>query len=1843
MKKVLSMLLCISLLVCTFATAPLTVSAISDIRYDFATIADGQPATNWALGNATITTTPTVTTSKTISLTNKSGSTDPYFITPGFTLSAVKYDTVLVGLKWTGITGGVTPLVYFNTDYMSSGWLAGDYYQTTTANTSADSGGVVEFSFNVSAKPGWKGNITKLRIDPAEKAGTYELSYVTLVGNGKAAATFNRNGGYGVSLNIGAVAGTQITLPVNTYKKLGWTFAGWNDGSTTYQPGDLYTLATDKTFNAVWTETSSAAIMGKAWEFNTGTSTEGWAIKQKVTNFNVLNGYLNATASGVTGTTYDSRIVSPLGMALDPSYCILKFKAKNINPATENFSFGGGSAYFTRTLDGVDVTSNGVRNLGYTIPSGNNNGFVEYTIDLSTQSNWTSEVYGLWMDPVRGPDGTTVQIDYIRLYRKGANTITYDKNTTDTVTFLPASDTKAAKGTGYMLSGLKPVRTGYTFLGWSTTTNGTVLANNAVDVTAATTTVYAQWRTTQNATASFEGGSADVTGSVDSITVVENNDIVLPQNGFTKTGYTFIGWTDGTNRYSAGATYPLGITNVTFKPVWNMPVPTFSPANGATQVDYRNLAIQVPFPVDMDASTLTTDNFSTAWAQSVAYNATTKTATIYLKPDLLKQSTTVSFTTSSLITSADHLLVLPATAYSFSTITTPQADGENLISNGNFELPFIPAYDAAKLELIANDTPSGTGTSLKTTVSGAYGRAKFNMYVKPSTVYYMEFDGKLLNDTAGNSVTTNLYTAFKLTAGNDTAFGGLLNITSNGAWKHFSGYTNANASYTSMATGSQYFFIFSDKPTTNNGVNFMIDNVVVKEAYPVTYAGGTVSGKSVTGAVDMTYRPKGGKVTLPTSGFSCYGMQFSKWTDGTNQYAAGSDYTVPLNGAQLTPVWEQSAQYSASFASGTGATGDVPSTITGKYAGDTITLPANTLTKDACSFAGWYDGTTTYAENATYTMPAANVVFTAKWRKNAIVGLSSEFNTPDSFDGWDGLYGFAVKEIKNGTLNLETTMKDARLQKTLTNYNNTDGKAPMSSEYNLLKIRYKKPVNAATGILRWQRVTDDPGTNDVVTAETTGRRYNIYFANSGVASDEWIEQTFDLSQVANWNGDIRALWLDVAEYTTASTTDHGKIQYDYIRFARKGNYSVTYDANQAAATQSAGSCVISNMPANDSTLLISDGTGYMLSGTTPTVNVNTLIFAGWSLTPDAVGVNNIITTNTVDITGNTTLYAVWNAVPTSVTATFANGDENATGTVDAITEDYVLNDGGATITLPTNTFVLSGKDFAGWYDGTSSYPAGTVLLIQKDKIYTAVWQNHKYAATFNIGEGATYSSTVPTSYAEVGTNPTLIDVNTYGIAKAGYYFGGWKLDNAIYASGTKLNMPAHDIAFTAFWIANSSTTPLAPGSDVYGGPYQFENGIINFIPGGVGEIVADPTNASNSVFKFTKYSDYANMAANVTLEGGRRYFISTKVFVDPTATASGNIQTNFRYGEVDHAKPIGTAVPGVWTTLTTYFDVPASNAVSGSLTLYTNPFAGVTDGKGYILYDDISIKAGYKITYNVDGTTYDTAWTANTTYVPTVTTQPVKGGFNFLGWSTDGTTVVSSITLTNEDKVLYAVWGTVLPQIHVTFVAGNGTVQGTAPSPIIREYDPENGVNISLPENTFTKEGYSFIGWTDGTHVFAAGSSYLGKTDSVEFTAIWDQNIFGKIGAQILKNTTADSATTTLRFLTGINRTDCTEVGFIISSKSDIDTLEEAQGSSNAIVMRSTKIYNKVVAEDSEILPTSFNGTYILSIKITDIPKSYFGATFYATLYAKKADGTIVYSDAATPYSVNSILQQIGG
>lgn len=116
---------------------------------------------------------------------------------------------------------------------------------------------------------------------------------------------------------------------------------------------------------------------------------------------------------------------------------------------------------------------------------------------------WTAgtngKIFGFAIDPAHVSGAGDTYIDYIRVYRDGYLTVTYDSNAECDVVYNVPADTGRGGGVNYLLKGDVPVLAeegaGYRFVGWSLTREDAEnhIVVNAIPTLSKDTTVYASW------------------------------------------------------------------------------------------------------------------------------------------------------------------------------------------------------------------------------------------------------------------------------------------------------------------------------------------------------------------------------------------------------------------------------------------------------------------------------------------------------------------------------------------------------------------------------------------------------------------------------------------------------------------------------------------------------------------------------------------------------------------------------------------------------------------------------------------------------------------------------------------------------------------------------------------------------------------------------------------------------------------------------------------------------------------------------------------------------------------------------------------------------------------------------------------------------------------------------------------------------------------------------------------------------------------------------------------------------------------------------------------------------
>ena len=165
--------------------------------------------------------------------------------------------------------------------------------------------------------------------------------------------------------------------------------------------------------------------------------------------------------------------------------------------------------------------------------------------------------------------------------------ITYNKNTTESVSGMPSNQTKI-KDQSITLSSNSPTRSGYSFSGWNTKADGsgTNYSGGTSYTTNADLTLYAKW-TNVTYTISYNKNTSDSVSNIPgNQTKTYGQTITLSSNTPTRTGYTFNGWNtkaDGTGTsYAKGGSYSAN-ESATLYVVWKANTYTISyNANGGS-------------------------------------------------------------------------------------------------------------------------------------------------------------------------------------------------------------------------------------------------------------------------------------------------------------------------------------------------------------------------------------------------------------------------------------------------------------------------------------------------------------------------------------------------------------------------------------------------------------------------------------------------------------------------------------------------------------------------------------------------------------------------------------------------------------------------------------------------------------------------------------------------------------------------------------------------------------------------------------------------------------------------------------------------------------------------------------------------------------------------------------------------------------------------------------------------------------------------------------------------------------------------------------------------------------
>jgi len=699
----------------------------------------------------------------------------------------------------------------------------------------------------------------------------------------------------------------------------------------------------------------------------------------------------------------------------------ISFKFGGVYTLTYNTN-GGSSTPSSQSCDygkSVTVTSSTPTRSGYTF------------LGWSTSSTATTASY---------TSGNTISLSsnttLYAVWKKITYTLTYNANGGSGA---PSSQTGA---TSYTISSTVPTRSGYTFLGWSTSSSATTASytsGNTISLSS-NTTLYAVWKKiTYTLTYNANGGSGAPSSQTGATSYTISSTVP------TRSGYTFLGWstssTATTASYTSGSTISLS-SNTTLYAVWkqgstltvnstNSAVIStggqvkyyyFTPSTTGTYVIYSTGSVDTYVTLyNSSGSQLTYDDQSggngnfrlsynltagNTYKYGVKYYSSSRTGTISFKfggvytltyntnggssapysqsCDYGKSVTVTSSTptrngytflgwsTSSSATSASYT---SGNSISLTANTTLYAVWKKITctltynANGGSSAPSSQSCDYGKSVTVTSSTPTRSGYTFLGW--STYSDDDYADYESGNSIYLYS-DKTLYAVWRKNPVLTyDANGGTGVPSSQSVAYYSYVYISSTEPTR--SGYTflgwseSRGDSYADYESGDS-IYLYSDKTLY----------AVWRKNPILTYNanGGTGAPSSQTYAYgDMVYISS----TEPTrSGYTFLGWSTSSY-DSYADYESG-DSIYLYSDETLYAVWERSYTLTYDANGGTGA----PSSQTYAY-GDKVYISSTEPTKSGCEFLGWseYSGES-YAdyESGEYTYLYNDVTLYAIWHQH---------------------------------------------------------------------------------------------------------------------------------------------------------------------------------------------------------------------------------------------------------------------------------------------------------------------------------------------------------------------------------------------------------------------------------------------------------------------------------------------------------------------------------------------------------------------------------------------------------------------------------------------------------------------------------------------------------------------------------------------------------------------------------------------------------------------------------------------------------------------------------------------
>ena len=525
------------------------------------------------------------------------------------------------------------------------------------------------------------------------------------------------------------------------------------------------------------------------------------------------------------------------------------------------------------------------------------------------------------------------------------------------------------------------------------------------------------------------------------------------------------------------------------------------------------------------------------------------------------------------------------------------------------------------------------------------------------------------------------------------------------------------------------------------------------------------------------------------------------------------------------------------------------------------------------------------------------------------------------------------------------------------------------------------------------------------------------------------------------------------------TVDKGTTgDLNYVANWTENNYTVRFDANGGAVS-----------PAE---MTVQFGSPY---GSLPIPTRTGYTFNGWFTA--AAGGEQVKTTDIVpSLPDEFTLYAQWTANEYTV-AFDANGGSVETGAKD-------VTFGSAYGELPEP--VLKGHTFQGWLLNGEPVTADMVVAVAGNHTLVAQWAAETYIITLKHGDEADTATTITVTYGK-----TYAEGGLASLTREGYGFNGWFTaaeGGAQVRPGDTVSVLEAGTTLYAQWTLGAFGITYVnsdgSGETITSNPssYTVESADI---------VLADPVRTGYTFLGWTG-EGVTEPVKGLTIPAGST---GDKTFTAHWTMDTYTVTYDLDGGTGAHNPDSYTVVSDTFTlvnpTRAGYTFLGWSGTGLNGMSMMVAVEQGSAGNRSYTANWQIN---KYSITYYVDGKLYDTVPDVAFGTELAAIAQPTKTGHTFSGWQ--------GLPATMPDSDV-EVTGTFTANTYTVVFDGNGATGGVMADQIFTY-----GVPQKLTANTYRRTGYTFDGWYCGTAILTDGSEVenLAAGGTITLTAKWTPN-----------------------------------------------------------------------------------------------------------------------------------------